>query len=75
MTQGHEEAVTRLCPRCGGLMKKPVGSPFFWHADNQHPRCDITSIVDTAPLVVQTTNEINDEPPPTEPPRGKRHKK
>jgi hypothetical protein len=48
MTQGARESVSRLCPRCGGLMKKPPGSTLFWHADNNHPRCDITNIVDTA---------------------------
>lgn len=61
-------------------MKKPAGSPFFWHADGNHPRCDITNIVDTAPLAVQTseeldeTNDTNDEPP-TAPRGGKRRKK
>ncbi len=53
MTQGQEDMLTRRCPRCGGLMKKPANSSFFWHAENNHPRCDITNIVDTAPLVVQ----------------------
>ena len=75
MTQGHEEVVTHRCPRCGGLMKKPAGSPFFWHAESNHPRCDITNIVDTAPLVVQANDATNDLPPPTGLPRGKSRKK
>lgn len=77
MTQGHEEAATRRCPRCGGLMKKPVNSSFFWHAENNHPRCDITNIADIAPLAVHTTDEPDDvpfAPPPAEPPRGKSRK-
>ena len=78
MTQSHEEALTRRCPRCGGLMKKPAISSFFWHAENNHPRCDITSIVDTAPLVIQTKDILDDvpsAPPLAEPPRGKPRKK
>lgn len=84
MTQGQEEARTRHCPRCGGLMRKPVNSSFFWHAENNHPRCDITNIADTAPLVVQTEDGGDDIPSipasPTpspslaEPPRGKTRK-
>ncbi|MEO8973546.1 MAG: hypothetical protein ABI406_18310 [Ktedonobacteraceae bacterium] len=77
MTQGHEEAVTRRCPRCGGSMKKPASSLFFWHADNNHPRCDITNIVDTAPPVIQTIDVLDDAPAtpsPAEPPRGKARK-
>jgi hypothetical protein len=83
MTQGQEEARTRYCPRCGGLMKKPANSVFFWHAENNHPRCDITNIVDTAPLVVQTKDVPDDVadvanvpnlPSPAEPPRGKTRK-
>ncbi len=74
MTQGHEEAAIRHCPRCGGLMKKPVNSSFFWHAEPNHPRCDITNLADSAPLAVHTTDESDDvlpAPPPAEPPRGK----
>lgn len=77
MTQGHEEVVTLRCPRCGGVMKKPGNSLFFWHAENNHPRCDITNIADTAPLVVQTKDVLDDAPtvsPPAEPPRGKPRK-
>jgi hypothetical protein len=83
MTQGQEEAITRQCPRCGGLMKKPANSSFFWHAENNHPRCDITNIVDTAPLVVQTKDasdaladvpNVATPPSPAEPPRRKTRK-
>jgi len=53
-------------------MAKPAGSQLYWHADNNHPRCDITNIVDP-PLALQST----DESPlsPGEPPKGKRPKK
>jgi len=72
MSQTHGETMSRRCPRCGGLMAKPSGSQLYWHADNNHPRCDITNIVDP-PLAVQST----DEPPlsQSEPPKGKRPKK
>ena len=68
MAEGQGEPIR--CPRCGGLMVKPAGSPFYWHADNNHPRCDITNIVDPA-LTVQTP----EEPPPKEPPKGKQPRK
>ncbi|MHB8599881.1 MAG: hypothetical protein ACYDER_24120 [Ktedonobacteraceae bacterium] len=86
MTQGQEEMRTRHCPRCGGLMKKPANSLFFWHAENNHPRCDITNIVDTAPLIVQAKDvpdvvavvpndaDVSTPPSPAEPPRGKMRK-
>jgi ssDNA-binding Zn-finger/Zn-ribbon topoisomerase 1 len=69
MTQGQGEIESRRCPRCGGLMQKPPGSSLFWHADNNHPRCDITNIVDSS-LALQSNNE-----PPNEPPKGSRRKK
>lgn len=62
MTQAHEEPVPRRCPRCGGLMQKPAGSTLYWHADNNHPRCDITNLVDTPPAVLSTDAEAPDEP-------------
>lgn len=65
------ELAVHRCPRCGGLMTKPAGSPFYWHADNNHPRCDITNIVDP-PLVAQTSEQL---PPPTQPFKGKRQKR
>ena len=69
MTQGQSVLETRHCPRCGGLMQKPPGSSLYWHADNNHPRCDITNIVETS-LAVQSS-----EKPFNEPPKGNRRKK
>ena len=69
MIQGQSEIESFRCPRCGGLMKKPPGSSLYWHADNNHPRCDITNIVDTS-LAVQASDES-----PNEPPKGTRRKK
>lgn len=54
MTQGQREPAPLRCPRCGGLMRKPAGSTLYWHVDNNHPRCDITNIVETA-LEVKTS--------------------
>ncbi len=77
-SQSQEESVPRRCPRCGGLMRKPTGSSLYWHADNNHPRCDITNLVD-APLATQAADELSGEPSeptkPDEPPKGKRPKK
>ena len=69
MTQGQSEIESRRCPRCGGLMQKPPGSSLYWHADNNHPRCDITNIVE-ASLAMQSIDE-----PPNEPPKNTRRKK
>ena len=64
MTQAQQgEPVPRRCPRCGGLMQKPAGSALYWHADNNHPRCDITNLVDAPPVVVSAADEQPDEPP------------
>jgi hypothetical protein len=46
MTAGQNAPVSFHCPRCGGLMSKPAGSSFYWHATNNHPPCSITSIVE-----------------------------
>jgi ssDNA-binding Zn-finger/Zn-ribbon topoisomerase 1 len=70
MTQAHEEPVPRRCPRCGGLMLKPAGSALYWHADNNHPRCDITNLVDAPEVVTPAADEHPDEPP-----RGRSRKK
>jgi hypothetical protein len=51
-------------------MVKPAGSMLFWHADNNHPRCDITNIVD-APEVSLTGAETAVEPPKKNQPRKK----
>jgi hypothetical protein len=69
MTQGQSNIEMPRCPRCGGLMKKPPGSSLYWHADNNHPRCDITNIVEAS-----FTMHSNDEPP-IEPPKDTRRKK
>ena len=69
MIQGQSEIESRRCPRCGGLMQKPPGSSLYWHADNNHPRCDITNIVDNS-LAVQSNDES-----PNESPKGNRRKK
>ncbi len=75
MTQDQSlgESPSRRCPRCGGLMVKPPGSSFYWHADYNHPRCDITNIVEP-PLAVQNSHEPPSSPP-TEPSTGKRPKR
>ena len=72
MTQGQSNISnieTPRCPRCGGLMRKPPGSSLYWHADNNHPRCDITNIVE-ASLAMQSSDEA-----PNEAPNGNRRKK
>lgn len=58
MTKGQGEPTQLRCPRCGGAMRKPAGSTLYWHVDNNHPRCDITNIVET---VLEIQNQ------PTEP--------
>ena len=70
MTQQSGEREPRRCPRCGGRMVKPAGSTLFWHADNNHPRCDITNIVDT-PETTLTSADPAVEPPE----KGTRRKK
>ncbi|HET8844929.1 MAG TPA: hypothetical protein VFN35_25880 [Ktedonobacteraceae bacterium] len=69
MTQGQREPKSFHCPRCGGPMRKLSGSTLYWHADNNHPRCDITNILE-AVLDVQQPAETT-EPPP-EPPKKRR---
>jgi len=56
-------------------MAKPAGSQLYWHADNNHPRCDITNIV--VPLTtVQTTGAAPlAQPEAPESSKGKHHKK
>ena len=57
MIEGQRELTPRRCPRCGGLMAKPAGSAYYWHADYNHPPCEITNVIDP-PLAVQTVEEI-----------------
>jgi len=72
MTQGTGEPTPRYCPRCGGLMVKQPGSFLFWHADHNHPRCDITNIVESS-LTMQTSEQPPEQP--RTPPKGKNQKK
>jgi hypothetical protein len=69
MAEDQGELTTRRCPRCGGHMVKPAGSAYYWHADYNHTRCNITNIIDP-PLVVQTADEPSQQ---SDPPR-KNHK-
>lgn len=64
MTEGQGESIQLHCPRCGGLMRKPAGSTLYWHADNNHPRCDITNIVET---VLEIRPDTPAEPLPPSP--------
>jgi ssDNA-binding Zn-finger/Zn-ribbon topoisomerase 1 len=72
MTEGQGEPVQLRCPRCGGLMRKPAGSTLYWHADTNHPRCDITNIVETV-LEAQPT-EVSGPPTASPKPRSRRSK-
>ena len=56
MTQGQRNIEMPRCPRCGGPMMKPPGSNLYWHADYNHPRCDITNLVE-ASLTMQSNDE------------------
>ena len=69
MTQNQGELEPRRCPRCGGRMIKPTGSALYWHADNNHPRCDITNIVDSPEVTLTSVD------PSAEPPKGRPRKK
>ncbi|HEX3643776.1 MAG TPA: hypothetical protein VHV10_21005 [Ktedonobacteraceae bacterium] len=48
MTIGQAQSTPFNCPRCESPMYKPAGSSFYWHAENNHPPCNITNIADTA---------------------------
>ncbi len=71
MVEGQRELTPRRCPRCSGLMAKPAGSLYYWHADYNHPPCEITNIIDP-PLAVQTVEEITEQETP---PKRKHPKK
>lgn len=74
MTEGQGEPVQLRCPRCGGLMRKPAGSTLYWHADTNHPRCEITNIVE-AVLEAQPAEAIGPPPVSASPkPKGRRSK-
>jgi ssDNA-binding Zn-finger/Zn-ribbon topoisomerase 1 len=49
--QSQSEDAPRRCPRCGGRMIKHTGSAFYWHADYNHPACEITNIADPPKLI------------------------
>ncbi len=59
MTVSQAQFTPFNCPRCGSPMSKPAGSSFYWHAENNHPPCNITNIADTASSkkVVPATQE------------------
>ena len=73
MTQSQGTPVPRRCPRCGGAMYQPSGSLLYWHADNNHPRCDITNVIDP-PVAVQAPSE-DESPKLAAPPKSERKKK
>ena len=58
MTQSQASASYPRCPRCGGRMYKPGGSNLYWHADNDHPSCEITNIVE-ASLSIKVTDDAS----------------
>jgi len=60
MTVGQAQSTPFNCPRCGSPMYKPAGSSFYWHAENNHPPCNITNIAETAisEKVSPTTQEV-----------------
>jgi hypothetical protein len=51
-------------------MRKAAGSTLYWHADSNHPRCDITNIVEAA-LEIQISPPAD---PPSEAPKKPRKK-
>jgi hypothetical protein len=69
MTDKLDNLAPRFCPRCGGLMLKPQRSTLYWHAERNHPRCDITNLPD--PLF-QSRNETPAIVPPVVPLAGAR---
>ena len=71
MTTSKDQAKPVSCPRCGGLMYRPAGSLFYWHADNNHPRCEITNITSDTFKVTQTAAEPTDESPTVQGPEKK----
>ncbi len=60
-SQDQTQTPAIRCPRCGGFMRKPMGSSFYWHADNNHPRCEITNLADFS-IEGQTADESVEEP-------------
>ena len=52
-------------------MYKPAGSSFYWHADNNHPRCDITNVADVSVAGKETPGP---DAPPVPPGRAQQPK-
>jgi ssDNA-binding Zn-finger/Zn-ribbon topoisomerase 1 len=77
--QSQSEDSLRRCPRCGGLMIKHTGSAFYWHADFNHPSCEITNIVDPPKIEDTASGKPSDGSSSgidkDGPPHGKRRKK
>ena len=68
---GQSVSTPFYCPRCGGSMYKPAGSSFYWHADNNHPRCDITNLADVSPSGKETVGSNATPLPPGRPQQPK----
>ncbi len=73
MTQGPGNFAPLYCPRCGGLMSKPTSSTLYWHASLNHPRCEITNIVETL-LEMQLAEAGPPSPEPSKPSKGLHNK-
>lgn len=69
MVTGQDLSTPVYCPRCGGTLYKPSGSSLYWHANHNHPRCDITNLA-----MPETAGSSVDEPP-AEPAKRQQHKK
>jgi hypothetical protein len=69
MTTERDAPAPFYCPRCGGLIFKPQGSNFYWHADNNHPPCEITNIAELSSS--RPARNDNPEKPSQERPRKK----
>ena len=74
MIEVQGETVQFHCPRCGGLMRKPAGSMLYWHVDNNHPRCDITNVVETALKTQSQAVEPVESSPDLPKPKNRRGK-
>ncbi len=64
MITGQDMSMSFFCPRCGGPMYKPSGSPFYWHATNNHSPCSITNIADVLAVVPMTNDTSSKLPKP-----------
>lgn len=78
--QSSSEDSPRRCPRCGGRMIKHSGSAFYWHADYNHPSCEITNLVDPPRIIdaasdKQQSDESSSVTEKDDSSHGKRRKK